>query len=273
MNPSLLALASAVAYGLADFAGGFTAKSRSAWAVVGWTQLVGVVVLAGGLVVVPATSVGAADLAFGAFAGVAGMLGLNLLYRALASGVMSVVAPVSAAAGGVFSVCVGLLRGEALNPLQVVGITLAMAAIAAVTWQGPGRQVDRRPVWMALGAGVFFGSFFVAMSFTSEAAGLWPLVPARAASIGISLVLAGSDRWPPVAGYLRWVVSAGVLDMLANLFIVLAAQRGPLSIMAVLGSLYPVFTVVAAVLYLKERPRPIQAVGLVLAVGAVLLLA
>ncbi len=273
MTPSLLALGSAVAYGLADFAGGFVTRTRSAWAVVGWSQAVGVVVLAGGLIMVPATSVGLQDLAFGALAGSAGVIGLNLLYRALATGVMSVVAPVSAATGAVFSVGVGLARGETLGGSQVLGIGLALGAVVAVTWQPSEVSVDRRPVWMAMAAGVFFGTFFAAMSFTSEAAGLWPLVPARTVSIALSLGLAGSDRWPPVKDYVRWILVSGVLDMLANVFVVLAAQRGPLSVVAVLGSLYPVFTVTAAVLYLKERPAPVQVAGVLLGIGAVVLLA
>lgn len=273
MSASLLALGSAAAYGLADFAGGFSSKHRSAWAVVCWSQIIGLSVLAVGLLVIPSTAVEPADLLFGAVAGAAGVIGLNLLYKALASGVMSVVAPTSAASGAVFSLTVGLVRGETLGAWQVVGVGLVMVAVVLVTWQRNAGPVDRRPIWMAIAAGAFFGAFFAAMSFTHEAAGLWPLVPARASSITLSLVLAGSDRWPPVKDRFTWILVTGLLDMLANALIVLAAQRGQLSVVGVLGSLYPVFTVIAAILYLKERPLPIQVVGVVLGFGALLLLA
>lgn len=273
MNPSLLALGASACYGLADFAGGFTSKARSAWAVVGWAQAIGVIVLAAGLIIVPAPGVRGQDLALGAVAGLAGVLGLNLLYRALASGVMAVVAPISAASGAVVSVGVGLLRGEVLGWWKVLGLGLAIGAVISVTWQPGEAHMDRRPVWMATAAGVFFGMFFVAMSFTSQSAGLWPLVPARAVSIALALSLAGGDRWPPVKDYMAWVVMTGLLDMLANVFMVLAAQRGPLSVVAVLGSLYPVFTVAAAVVYLKERPAPIQVAGVLMGIGAVVVLA
>jgi drug/metabolite transporter (DMT)-like permease len=273
VSASLLALGSAVAYGLADFAGGFSSKHRSAWAVVCWSQIIGLPVLAVGLLVIPSTAVEPADLVFGALAGVAGVIGLNLLYKALASGVMSVVAPTSAASGAVFSLTVGLVRGETLGVWQVAGIGLAMVAVVLVTWQRNVGPVDRRPIWMAMAAGAFFGGFFAAMSFTHEAAGLWPLVPARASSIALSLVLAGSDRWPPVKDRFAWILVTGLLDMLANTLVVLAAQRGQLSVVAVIGSLYPVFTVTAAILYLKERPLPVQVVGAVLGFGAILLLA
>lgn len=272
MNSSLLALGASACYGLADFAGGFTSKARSAWAVVGWSQAVGVIVLVGGLIVIPSPTVQGTDLVFGAVAGLAGVLGLNLLYRALASGVMSVVAPISAASGAVVSVGVGLLRGEGLGWWKVLGLGLAMGAVISVTWKPGEVHADRRPVWMAAVAGAFFGMFFVAMSFTSQSAGLWPLVPARAVSIALALSLAGGDRWPPVKDYVAWVVMSGFLDMLANIFIVLAAQRGPLSVVAVLGSLYPVFTVAAAVVYLKERPAPVQVVGVLMGIGAVVVL-
>jgi drug/metabolite transporter (DMT)-like permease len=59
----------------------------------------------------------------------------------------------------------------------------------------------------------------------------------------------------------------------ANIAILLAVQRGPIGVNAVLGSLYPVFTVAAAVIFLRERPTTMQTAGIGLAVLAIIALA
>ena len=273
MNASLLALGAAVAYGLADFTGGFATKRRSAWAVAGWSQAIGLVALVVGVLVVPAPEVRPFDLLAGGIAGVTGVIGLGLLYRSLADGQMAVLSPVVAATGGMLTVIAGLVLGDSLDVTDGVAIVGTLGAVLLVAAPGGGAVPDRRPLMLAVAAGVCFGLFFVAMAQTSASSGLWPLVPARVASISLALLLAGPDRWPPVSERFGWVVATGALDMVANLFIVLAAQRGPLPIVGVLSSLHPVITITVAILWLRERPRPVQVVGMVVAIGAALLLA
>ncbi|NND83563.1 MAG: DMT family transporter [Acidimicrobiia bacterium] len=273
MNASLLALGAAFAYGLADFTGGFATKRRSAWAVAGWSQVVGVGALAVGVVVVPATEVRPLDLVAGGIAGVFGVIGLGLLYRSLADGQMALLTPVVAASGGALTVVAGVFAGDRLDVVDLAAIAATFVAVLLVASPGGGAVPDRRPLFLAIAAGVCFGLFYVAMAQTGEASGLWPLVPARVVSILIALVLAGPDRWPPVRDRFGWVVATGLLDMVANLFIVLAAQRGPLAIVGVLSSLHPVVTITVAILWLRERPRPVQVVGMAMAIGAALLLA
>lgn len=273
MNASALALGAAVAYGLADFAGGFATRRRSAWAVAGWSQVVGVLALVIGVWLVPAPEVRTLDLVAGGIAGVFGVIGLGLLYRSLADGQMALLTPVVAASGGALTVVAGLVVGDRLDAVDAIAIAATLVAVVLVASPGRGEVPDRRPLLLAIGAGICFGLFYVAMAQTGEASGLWPLVPARVASIGIAFVLAGPDRWPPVRDRFGWVVATGVLDMIANLFIVLAAQRGPLAIVGVLSSLHPVVTIAVAILWLRERPRPVQVTGMALAIAAALLLA
>lgn len=273
MNASLLALGAAASYGLADFAGGFATRRRSAWAVAGWSQVIGVLALVVGVALVPAPEVSARDLVAGAVAGGFGVVGLGLLYRSLAEGQMALLTPLVAASGGALTVVAGVVSGEQLSTGDAFAIAATLVAVFLVAAPGPGESTDRRPLLLALAAGVCFGLFYVAMAQTSEASGLWPLVPARVVSIVLALSLAGGDRWPPIRERFGWVVATGLLDMAANLFIVLAAQRGPLAIVGVLSSLHPVVTIAVAVVWLRERPRPIQVAGMALAIGAAVALA
>jgi drug/metabolite transporter (DMT)-like permease len=127
----------------------------------------------------------------------------------------------------------------------------------------------------ALGAAVSFAVFVIAMSQTSESAGLWPLLPARIVSIPVGFVVLAitSTAVIPARPLLRLVAFVGIIDVAASSAIVLAVQRGPLGINAVISSLYPAFTVLAALVVLKERPATSQAIGIGLAILAVLLLA
>jgi drug/metabolite transporter (DMT)-like permease len=128
---------------------------------------------------------------------------------------------------------------------------------------------------MSVGAGLGFGTFFIGMGQASRHAGLWPLVGARIASIGLvgaaCIVTGRSFRLAP--GTRRTVALAGVLDLTANALYLLAATRGLLSVVAVLGSLYPASTVVLAVVVLKERLSGAQLAGVALAGTAVALIA
>jgi uncharacterized membrane protein len=117
--------------------------------------------------------------------------------------------------------------------------------------------------------------FFIAMSYTSEASGLWPLAAARGVTVPVAFVVAFGLGVAaiPEGRILRLVALTGAADMVANLAIVTAVQRGPLGVSAVLSSLYPAVTVLAALVVLKEHPTTIQRFGIVLAVAAALLLA
>jgi drug/metabolite transporter (DMT)-like permease len=271
----VLALSSAVFYGLGDFLGGIATRRSSVWTVTAWSQTLGLGVLAIGLIVVPAEVVTAADILWGALAGVIGLAGLAALYSTLASGSMTIVAPIAGATTAVIPVVVDLSQGAELSLRHWVGIGLALAAVLLIGFDPAGRSTDVRMIGRAVFAGTAFGVFFIAFSQTSEASGLWPLVGARGMTIPLAFAIAGFKRVasPPRGRDLGMLAVLGNLDMAANVAIALALQRGPLGISAVLSSLYPAFTAIAAVIVLHERPRPGQTVGIVLAMGAILALA
>jgi uncharacterized membrane protein len=274
----LLALASAVVYGMADFAGGLASRRATAAAVVALSQaagLVAVVLLLPWLGGDPTP----ADLAWGAAAGVAGGAGLLLFYRSLADGVMSVVAPVTAVAAAALPVLGGLLLGERIGPLAAVGIVLALAAVVLVAAEGglaSLRSARLGTVAPALAAGAGFGLFFVVLDRTGEDAGLSPLVAARVVSVLVigGLALASGRALRVSRRVLPVVVLAGVGDMTANaLFLVATQVGGQLAITGVLASLYPASTVLLAQVVLRERLAGAQRAGLAVAAAAVVLIA
>ncbi|MEA2057729.1 MAG: EamA family transporter [Actinomycetota bacterium] len=271
----LLALVSAVLFGVADFAGGFVTRHLPVWKVISWSQLLGLPLLVVGLLVVPAEEITALDLALGAVGGIAGLAGLAILYSTLAAGTMSVVAPISGAVAAAIPVIFDLSRGEELSQLQIFGIVLALAAVLLVGLDHSARHLDGRLLLQAAAAGAAFAVFFIALGFTDEASGLWPLVAARSATVPIAfaVALALGVAARPRDDDLRLVAVAGTLDMGANVAIALALQRGPIGVSSVLSSLYPAVTAIVAVVVLKERPSTQQLVGIGCALVAVLALA
>jgi drug/metabolite transporter (DMT)-like permease len=277
MLPSLIALLSAFAYGAADFLGGLATQRANAGAVVIVSQAAGLALLAAAIGFLPGSLPHARDLAWGAAAGLAGGGGVALLYRALAIGPMSIAAPLTAVCAALIPVTVGVALGERLTLSRMVAIALALGAIvligqerqrgasAAIRWDG---------VSMAVGSGILIGIFLATLARASPASGLWPLIPARITSIALFAALAlatrRSIRVPAAA--LPAATGGGVLDMLANALYLLAVQRGPLSLMATLASLYPASTILLARGVLGERLSPLQIGGIALAIAATVLL-
>lgn len=270
-----LALTSAVFYGMADFVGGFATRRVALWRVTAWSMLIGVVLLIVGLFVVPAEKVVAADLLWGGLAGVMGLGGLALLYSTLAAGSMTIVAPISGVTAATLPVLFDLTGGSALTARQWLGIGLALSAVVLVGTDTGHEGVTIGIVARAVLAGAAFGVFFIALSQTSPDSGLWPLVGARVVSIPLAFAAAIVTRsaGPPAGRDLGMLAVLGSLDMSANIAIALALQLGPVGINSVLSSLYPVFTAIAAVVLLRERPTGRQIVAVTLAMAAIVALA
>ncbi|SEO94225.1 EamA family transporter [Trujillonella endophytica] len=273
----VLALASAVVYGAADFLGGLASRRASVFAVVALSQAAGLVAL---LLVLPwlggpATGT---DLAWGAAAGLAGSTGLMIFFRTLATGVMSVVAPTTAVTAAAVPVLVGVASGDRVGVPATVGIVLALGAVALVSAeQGLGALRSARPAALlpALLAGSAFGLFFVLLDQPAEESRLTPLVAARLSSVALVLVLAATARRSlrPPRSALPLIAVSGVGDMAANSLFLLATQApGPLAVTGVLASLYPVSTVVLAQVVLRERLAGTQVAGLAVAVVAIVLI-
>jgi drug/metabolite transporter (DMT)-like permease len=204
-----------------------------------------------------------------------------LLYQGLATGKMSVVAPVTAVWAVVVSAVAGMVIGDRLSVGALAGVALAITAITLIGQDGTRVEAKSGHKWGAahglaagLSAGVLIGVFFIALKQTSPTSGLLPLVAARVAAL-IALGAVAFSRRPPwlierdVVGL---IVAGGALDIFANVLYLLATREGMLTIAATLTSLYPASTILLARLVLGERLRRIQIVGLACAGFGVMLL-
>jgi drug/metabolite transporter (DMT)-like permease len=229
-------------------------------------------------------------LAWAALAGLSGITGLAAFYRALASGSMSLAAPVAAAVGAGIPAAVGMASGEPLLPAQSLGIGLAICAVVVVsgTGTGPGEgeaagSGRRRPPGLPfmLIAGLGFAGFFLAVdrASTFEPSPWWLLLAVRVAGLAAVLpilvrLLRRAGGMPAIDRRLAVLLAlAGLADLGGNAFFVLARYEGFLSVAVVLSSLYPVVTVLLAVAVLHERLRIPQVVGVFMALAAIGLIA
>lgn len=275
MTAVILATACAIVYGTADFCGGLATRRSRVLSVVTLSQIAGLALILAMLPFLPGVfSEGA--IVWGLGAGVAGAAGLVLFYRALAGGVMSVVAPTTAVTSAALPVLFGLAGGERPEVMALVGVGLALLAVLLVS-RGPAKEQrsSASSIVAALAAGAGFGGFFVLLSQAPDESGLWPLVGARLASVTMVVLVAVATRRSlrPGEGALGIIAVAGLLDMAANVLFLLAQQHGMLSLVAVLVSLYPASTLVLARYVLGERLHAVQVAGVAFALGAVALIA
>jgi drug/metabolite transporter (DMT)-like permease len=277
MLPLVLALASGMAWGTADFLAGLAARRLALLVVMAVSQGGALVLLLTVVIVRGEGPREAVAVGYGLAAGVLGAVGLAALYRALAIGRMSIVAP-TASLSGVVPLAWGLARGDRPSATQAAGIVLAVLGVILAS-RSPDDGSGRRTavgVGLALVAAVTLGALVVLLDEIGRADPLWGVLMVRVAALSLlsvaMLVKRPSLRLAPRdAG---WLVGIGLLDNGANLLFAFAADAGGLlALTSVLGSLYPVATVLLARLVLHERLERHQAVGVVAALAGVALIA
>lgn len=270
------ALGAAVAWGAADFLGGLKSRVAATIVVVAIGQATGLV-LVGALVIARGEGPPEARyVGYALLAGFAGALGIAALYRALAVGSMSIVAPITAT-GAVIPVIAGVATGERPTTVQGVGLALAFGGVVLAARQESGERASGRiaaGVGVALLAAVGIGSFLLALDAASEGGVPWALFVQRSVCVAIVLAVAAFVRPSFRVGRRNAgpMVAIGVLDMAANALFALASTRGLVSVVSVLASLYPVTTVLLARLLLGERIARPQQVGVVVALAGVVLI-
>lgn len=274
---ALLALSGAIIIGGADFWAGLLSRRAAPARVTVWVQTGSMLTAVVAVWLIGWDRVSAGDVVAGIVAGLSGGFSFIAFYAALARGQMGRVTPVTAVVGAILPSIIGVGRGEALGPLMAGGTLLGLAAIWLVTQDrgdGPSLTPPSAFVYAAI-AGVGFAIFYLALDATSPEAGIWPLVYARLASVPATLLVArlstGGVAMP--AAPRRAALTAGILEMLANVLALLAFQRGPLVVATIMSSFYPLSTVLLARLVLHERLRRLQLAGLVLGVAAIPLIA
>jgi drug/metabolite transporter (DMT)-like permease len=217
---------------------------------------------------------------WGALCGVSQAFGIWWFYAALGSGPISVVSPLTAILVAGIPVGAGLVLGERPGVMAGVGVVLALIAVVMVSYKASDEDVTphkftAKVAWLTVGSGVAFGLNFVLIHQAPMEAKLWPLVFARLSASAVVFVIAAlsANLRPPSGTPLRLAVVAALLDTGANIAMLLALQASYLSLAGVLMSLYPAATVLLAIAVLRERVTVWQAVGMVVALVAVAMIA
>jgi drug/metabolite transporter (DMT)-like permease len=267
-------LLSAASFGTADFLGGFASKNNHPTSVIITSQFFGFLTY---LVLILITQEPLSQprfLLLGACAGLFGCIGLNALFRGLANGKMSLIAPVSAVLTATIPVIYSLLTIGAPPVYKFIGFGLALVAVWMISASGNIGKVSWRDLVLPILAGTCFGITFILLGEASKGSTYWSLLFVRIVSLSIMLVVAIITRQRLTVGKasLFWVMVSGVLDALGNLFFAFANQTGRLDIATVLSALYPTATVLLAWLVLKEKISRNQWLGVLLALIAIFLI-
>jgi drug/metabolite transporter (DMT)-like permease len=280
----LLGLAAAVLYGSGDFLGGMATRRAHVLAVLTVANTAAVIVALTAAALSPGGA-SLAGLAWGISAGLTGGLGLIVFYIGLATGPMSVVAPVSGLVSTVLPVAVALADGERPGAgvyagalLCLVAVVLACSAGHTRATDGPARPGPGRAIAYGVASGASFGLFFLLIRNAGQSGTYWPVAAGRIGELAIVLIAAavlrrgllprGTSTLPLLAA-----AGAGAIDVIANICYVAATRTGMFGLAVVLASLYPGVTVLMARVVLGERLRWVQRVGLALAAIGILLVA
>jgi drug/metabolite transporter (DMT)-like permease len=269
----LLALAASVSWGVSDFLGGLNSRYLALAVVLLISQTVGLLMLLPLALLHGPPQLDGPSAAFAVAGSVSGLIGIAGLYRGMAVGTVSIVAPISAT-GAVVPVLFGLLvRGEQATALQSVGMVLALAGIILASRAHDDSHASStrlaRGVGFAILAALGFGGFFVLLHEASARDVLWAGVVQRLTGVCSMLVLVLVQRRSLMVGWrrLRALVLVGVLDTGANVLYGYSSVLGLVSLAAVLASLFPVVTVVLARFVLRERLTASQGTGVVAALA------
>ena len=279
----VLALASGLMWGAADYFGGSASRRRPVIVVVLISQFAGLLFALGTALVTGAFGDPPGYLWWSVLAGISGAVALNLYYQALAIGTMGVVSPI-AALGVLVPVLIGLTTGALPSVLGLAGIVVAVLGVVATA--GPSRAgADRkaghaRSIVLALGSAAGFGVVLSSIAKGAAVSPVMTMVTMRATSVPLLLLTAvltvgrrGGTPLLPGRSLLGLIAVVGVLDVGANLLFGLATKHGALAVVAVLGSLYPAGTVLLARFLDHERLSRVQSAGVLAALAGVAMIA
>ena len=270
------ALLCALAYGTSDFIAGVASRRSTATVVTAGAQMVGLATAVVAVFLFPGVGPRWGALEWGALSGLGNAAGTLALYQGFAVARMTTVATVSAVLSAAVPVLVGVFLGNRLGVLAWVGIAVALPAIVMVSWRSDGSSQSSNWKGAVYGttAGLAFALLFVSLDRAGTRSGAWPIVAGEFVSVLPILPLAiWSTRatGAPSGAVVRLILAAGVLAGTANLLFLAATGHGALAIVAVLAALYPAVTVVLARAFLAEYWTRLQAVGLAVAVVAIVL--
>lgn len=272
----LFGLLAAIAYGVGDFAGAVASRQRQAVTILLYSYPVGAVLMAALLPFFPGDLNGRVVL-FGLLGGVAGEVGVLIMYSLMTIAPINVISPVTAVLAAMVPILIGVVVGERPGLLAWTGIALGIVAVVLVSRtreDHPHGRIGPGILTLATLSGLGFGAYFVLLARAGDQSGLWPLVVSRVGSAALIVPVAMQRKAvAPLTGKLLAItVVAGVCDAGANFFFLLASRHGLLSVASVLTALYPAITVLLAMGLLREHATGTQRLGLGLAAASVVLI-
>ncbi|WP_186808106.1 EamA family transporter [Agrococcus baldri] len=272
----VLAVVAAFGYGLSDLAGGRAAERLDARVVAGVSQAIacGIALLLLALPLAPREPA-VADVLLAIGAGLGSAVGNVCIYAGIARHGATAVAPTSGLVAIVLPVTVGLAAGESLTAPQALGLALAMPAVWIVSGNGIRRPRDPRALLAGAAAGAGFGTQFACLGLTGVDAGLVPLAVSQSVSVLVLVLLAlgaGRPSSRPETGPIAVAILAGLLAGAATASFQIAARTGELAVAAVITSLYPAVTVVAAAAVAHRWWSRREGVGLAMSTVALVLI-
>jgi drug/metabolite transporter (DMT)-like permease len=271
---ALLALGASLSWGVGDFLGGVKARVMPSLMVMAASQPFGLAALAIALVV-RGTAIPGDEVAWSALSAVLGTVGLFAFYRGMATGAISVVAPIAAISAAIPVIWGVAVSGDHVDGLQGIGFVAAVGGSVAASLE---RRLERTQLAAGVGWAVLamlaFGAYYVPMHAASTQDWLWPAFLFRCTSVTLvySVVLIRRLRPTGLRGHWRGLIAIGLLDTGGNALFAAASTHGLLSVVSVLASLYPVVTVLLARRMLGERVQRTQDAGVVLVLAGVVLI-
>ena len=271
---SLLALLSSAMWGTADFFAGRLSKKHNPFAVLGFSQVFGLLV--GVLIVVISGSYQGKVLGFdgylipGVLAGLFGYIGLACLYEGLSTGRMGVVSPISSLST-VIPLAYALITGDVLSTITLFGVVIALIGVFCASGPELSQGLPIKPLLLALGAAAGFGLALTFIAIGSQSSALLTMVSMRGATFFVTISLA--IKFKTTGNFDKEAIPVlffiGAADFIANLLLGIATTKGLVSVAMVFGSLYPIATAVLAYKFLQERLQRVQYIGIALAVAGV----
>jgi len=282
-----LALFTSIAYGVSNYVGPRLARGASLYLLLVAGQTCSLVLAAGVVIGQGEGLPGGGAVAYALLAGLGNAGGLLLFYRAAEVGPLSVVTPIGAL-GAAVPVAIGIGGGESITALKTAGIVLALTGVVlvargpveprdveAAAAEVPGPHEDRRAaILLAAGSAVCFGIFLASIAPAAEDAPGWAVLLSRMSLVAVLVMVAlrlGELR-DVRPGSLPLLAVPGLLLFAGTLAYAAATREGDLSVVSVVGSLFPVVTVSLALGLDRERLVVSQALGVAGAIIGIVLL-
>lgn len=275
----------AAIWGTSDFLGGLATRRAGTFLVVAIAHSISFATIVFAAVLIHAHAPSGSAIFWGVVTGLASGVSVMIFYTALAIGEMGLMAALSGVLTAVVPVAFSWATEGAPSAVRMLGFALALAAIFLIAYQPSGRTHPRAVVLATL-AGFGFGAFLITSKLASQGAILWPLAASRLTSSTMAcalLIAVGARRGVLRGGGRRWfntglgqvvliAAAAGILESVGNALYMLTTSLGRLDVAAVLASLYPAATILLAIWLLKEHVTRIKAVGMTLALIAVVVI-